>query len=239
MKHLSARGFTLTELMVSFAIVIITTTIVMSFGLNQVKLSKRTTALSTQNRIVAAVRSYAGSPPALRNSMLALDPGGSGAPANQALINCAGPPVPNLCVNGTIYALTLYSPFLLVKNGTAMVMPVFNPPSNTPAAQSRFDEFGLPCAAGQPSCPLIVSTTFTPQCGTAQQTGGNLAVGTLNTVNLQAMNTCSVAEVISVGYSISLDSTMAAQYPELISFLTPVTGSVSTSVYAITANDPQ
>ena len=100
----------------------------------------------------------------------------------------------------------------------------------------RIDNFGAPCYVAGPDCPLLVFTSFKAQCGPAPMPATPPSPITLE---LLPLGTCTVADVIEVTYYVRLDANVAVTDPSLMSFVTPITGSVVVSVATVSGNVPQ
>jgi prepilin-type N-terminal cleavage/methylation domain-containing protein len=220
-------GFTLLEVMVAMGLGII-------FFLGSLNFIQMNSAASTLNRtissrarILAGIRSVAGMPASLRASMRAMS--SKSEPVNLGLRNCVGGVNPKDCKNGHNYSLTLYLPEVILDPVTKVatsLIPITAPPA-------RFDTFGQSCSKLSAACPLVVSTTFTPQCPPPPMASPSHA----NAGNLAPASVCTVAELVAVTYSVQLDKNLVAPtQPALFTFVTAVTGTVNVSVSDISGN---
>lgn len=233
-KDIKQAGFTIIDTLVAFTIILTLAGLICSVAVNQQKMRALSQTGTTFDRIFSGVRSLAGNPAALRNSMRALSADGSTV-VNPELLACAGGTPANNCTSQIDYPFTLYSPLINMSSGSPSVQAITSPMNST--TPSRFDAWGAPCPAGNTTCPLLVFTSFRAQCGPNQQV--SQAVGTLTPAMLLPLNTCTVAEAIDVTYSIQLDPNLTASTPGLAAFSVPVTGVIATSVVAISGDQPQ
>jgi len=231
------RGFSLVEVLIATFLLWIFVGICMTYANQMSKNSQQVQTVTARDRILSGIRVVAGLPASLRNSgRAALS---TGAPFNIDLNNCIDGTNANGCTNDKESPFALFSPIMnLDSTGQPILVQEITSPYGSKTSSIRFDTFGAPCPPQATNCPLSISTSFVPQCG--PQT---LAVNPANffspTDALAPTSTCTVAEAIRVNYWVVLDSSAAADNPSLAAFLTPVTGSVITSVKLISGNDPQ
>ena len=188
---------------------------------------------ATKDRIITSVRTLAGMPASLRNSMIASD--NSGASVNPGLLACAGGNPANSCIHKNQYPLVLFSPVLTFVGGLPMSVQPISSAINSAGPPLRFSAYGIPCTTLGPECPLLVYTAFKPTCGPAFR-DPFLPVD-LTMIVPQA--TCTIADSIEVIYQVTLDPTLLATNPELSIFSSPVTGTVSVPVELISGNIAQ
>lgn len=228
-------GFTLIEVLASLALISIFVIMVLNYSSVLNKHSNRNRSNNTKNRILSGVRDLAGMPASLRVSMRASN---NGHAINPELLACAGGNPLNSCkTGGPEIPFTLYSPIIQRwDNGSIRGASPISAPLGS-SEPVRIDTLGGPCptAGPNPSCPLLVFTSFKAQCGPPPLPPGAPSP----TVELAPMPTCTVADVIEVTYYIRLDATAATSDPELLTFMTPITGSVVVPVVAISGNKPQ
>lgn len=228
-------GFMLVEILVGLGMLCLVTLAILNYlsmlsGNTQVYREE-----ASRDRVTSGIRTFAGMPAALRNSMRASE--ASGTLINPQLNSCLGGSPPNSCQSGQLVPMTLYSPLVaFAPNGTVLgVQPITAPVgSSTPR---RFDNFGAPCSQPGPYCALEVFTSFVPQCGPAPLPAPPPPLLSPNL--LVPMSTCTVADVIQVNFQIQLDPAYLKSLPGLAAFVTPLSGSVVTSAFAISGNSPQ
>ncbi|WP_413290230.1 prepilin-type N-terminal cleavage/methylation domain-containing protein [Bdellovibrio sp. HCB337] len=227
------KGFALLELMIAFAILATVVFVALEYSNIMRKNTSLSRTVGTRDRILSAVRNFAGMPAALRNSMRAAL---AGIPANPRLLACAGGNPLNSCQTGVVYPLTLYAP-LVVRSPTGVILGIqaVSAPIGS-ATPMRLDTFGVPCSTPGPDCPLLVSTSFRAQCGPPLR---DASAPPPTQADLVPQAICTVADVIEVTYSIQLDPGISSADASLSSFISPVTGSVTTPVAAISGNLPQ
>ena len=189
--------------------------------------------LATKDRIISSVRSLAGLPASLRNSMIASD--NTGVPINPGLLACAGGNPTNACVHKNQYPLVLFSPVLTFVGGLPQSVQPISSAINGAGPPLRFSTFGVPCTVAGPDCPLLVFTAFKPTCGPPFR--NPLVPVDLTMFAPQA--TCTIADSIEVIYQVQLDPALLATNPELSIFSSPVNGSVSVPVELISGNIAQ
>lgn len=232
MKNKNA-GFTLVEALI--AIMLITLCVFMTMNYSSVMGQRAflTRNVSTKNRVLSAIRDFAGMPATLRASMRAAS---GGVAINPQLLACAGGNPINSCNGDTEYPFTMFSPLIERDAAGNMkgVQAVSSPlGSSTPM---RVDSSGTPCTVAGPSCPFLIYTTMKAQCGPPP-----LPVTAPSPINLELLPEakCTVAEVIEVTYYVQLDPNVAATDSTMSAFITPVSGSVIVPVIAISGNVPQ
>lgn len=189
--------------------------------------------VATKDRILSSVRSLAGMPAALRNAMIAGD--SSGTPINPGLFACAGGNPLNSCNHQQQYPLTLYSPIVTFAGGLPVsIQPISSSIGGTGPAL-RFDTYGVPCTTTGPECPLLVSTAFKATCGTAPRN----PLLPVTPAMFVPQATCSIADSIEVIYQVQLDPALLATNPELATFASTVSGTISVPVQLISGNIAQ
>jgi hypothetical protein len=229
------QGFSLVEVQVGLGLLLLMAVAAMTFSsMNEKKIQLLRTR-SAQERIVSAVRTFAGMPAALRNSMRAST---GGQQKNPVLYACTSGNPANSCPNGGAQIpLTLYSPLVALDGaGNPVGIRAVSAPSNSPTG-ARFDVFGQPCTIPSSECPIEVFTSFQAQCPPAPVP--LLDPSVVNPALLVQMPVCTIADLIHVTYTIRLDPNLAGQYPVLQSFIKPVTGSIATPVLQISGNMAQ
>lgn len=230
----SAAGFGIVDLLIAFAVVTGFMALFIGFVNSQNMLSEQNRTSATFDRIVSGVRSLAGNPAALRNSMRAVT--GGTTFVNPALAACAGGTPLNGCVGQTDSPFTLYAPFITNGPSGPVISPVTSPSGSS--SPMHFDTWGSPCATPGPSCALIVFTTMRAQCAPPPQDASLTAPGSLTAAMLTPQANCTIANVIEITYTIQVDSTVNPD-PALSVFLSPVTGTIATPVVLISGNQPQ
>ncbi|MGE0763416.1 MAG: type II secretion system protein [Bdellovibrionales bacterium] len=229
------RGFTLVEVMVASAIAGGFILLTMTYSKIMQTNTGVTRAISTRDRILAGVRSLAGMPASLRNSMRASD--GAGTVVNPRLLACAGGNPANGCQSGISYAFTLYSPLVALDaaGNPVGIQPIASPMGS--AVPMRFDNFGLPCTTAGPNCALLVQTAFKAQCGPPPLPFPRPAV--ITPEMLIPAVVCTIADLIDVTYQVQLDPNVVEANDVFTPFATPVRGTVATPVRLISGNQPQ
>ncbi|MGZ6470058.1 MAG: PulJ/GspJ family protein [Bdellovibrio sp.] len=237
-KFKQNSGFSLIELLIAIGLlaVFITMSIIFSQNVNRSSEINRTT--STRDTLLAKIRNVSGMPSALRNSIKAAV-AGTTIPINKDLSNCVAGTITNSCKNNQSYPLVLFSPTVsLDSSGNPIGLLPITSYKDSPNP-SYFNSFGSPCVKGTPDCMFIVYTSFTPKCpppvlpATPPPTSDPSYL-----TYLTPMDICTIAEVVTVQYTIDLDPDILAAQPTLARF-NHVTGSIATSVKLIFGNDPQ
>ncbi len=189
--------------------------------------------VATKDRILSGVRSLAGLPASLRNAMIAAN--GAGTPMNPGLLACAGGNPVNSCTHQNQYPLTLYSPVVSFVGGVATSIQPISSPIGGIGPALRFDTYGVPCATTGPECPFLVSTAFKATCGIVPR--DPLLPVTPAMFVLQA--TCTIADSVEVIYQVQLDPALVATNPELATFVSAVSGTITVPVQLISGNVAQ
>lgn len=230
---LNQSGLTLIGVSIGIGIVSILLLVILA-SINSVDVGlSQNRLVTTKDRILSGVRALAGMPAALRNAMVAGD--GLGTPINAGLFACAGGNPLNSCNHQQQYPLTLYSPIVTFAGSVPVsIQPISSPIGGTGPAL-RFDTYGVPCATTGPECPLLVSTAFKPTCGAPQRN----PLLPVTAAMFAPAATCTIADSVEVIYQVQLDPALLATNPELATFASTVSGTVSVPVQLISGNVAQ
>lgn len=235
MRTSNARGFTLVEVLIAFGVAAIFVLANLSYFSAKSSATALARTSAAGDRIVSSVRSFAGMPAALRNSMRAAT---GGVSINPQFYACTSGVPANGCANGgPELPLTLYTPLIALDpfGVPAGIQPISSPTGTTNPL--RFDSFGSPCVDPGPTCAILVFTSFTAQCAAPPLPSPIPAVVT--PALMVPSPTCTVAESVTVTYTIQLDPNLAASLPGLSLLVKPFVGSVVTSIALISGNTPQ
>ncbi len=235
MKNQSGIG--MIETIVGLALITIFVAVSISY-LSKVNLKNNVNrTIATRDRILSGIRSLAGMPASIRNSMRASN--SAGTAVNPELLACVGGNPPNSCQSGIEYPFALYSPVVVLDSvGNPIGIRQVSSPKGS-LTPLRFDTFGTPCAELSDQCPIIVYTSFKAQCGILPPPGGIPYSAPIPNTALNRLTTCTFAELIEVNFSVQLDPALANSNSSLIGFLTPFVGTVVTAVVDISGNQPQ
>lgn len=232
------QGFSLVELLLAIGLLSIFINLSMIFSDSLQRSLRLSRTTSTRDRILAGVRNIAGMPTALRASTRAAQ--ADGTPVNPDLYNCVASVLINQCQTDKDYPLTLFSPVIaLDATGNPLgLLPIASPAGA--ATNMHFDSFGAPCSTVSADCPFTVSTSFRPQCPPNILPASPPPTSDPAYLALLApMPSCTIAEAVSVTYTVQVDPIALAANPELGVFSSPFSGSVTTSVKLIFGNDPR
>jgi prepilin-type N-terminal cleavage/methylation domain-containing protein len=229
-------GFTLLEVLFAMAITAIFAGASLRYTDSVRNSAQLNRIFASRSRVLSGIRTLAGMPASLRNSVRAAGP--SGGPLNPDLYNCTNGAVASACTTGKAVPFTLFSPLIQpLPSGVLATLPVTAPSGTTPIpAYARFDAFGLPCDDLQvDQCPIAVQTEFSAQCGPTPMPFPAPANPTSPVNYLAPRATCTIADVINVTYWIHLYSPYVAggTGDDVIS------GPVTTPVVQISGNAPQ
>ena len=230
---LNQSGLTLIGVSVGIAIVS-TLFLVILASINSVDSGlSQNRLVATRDRILSGVRALAGMPASLRNAMIASD--SSGASMNVGLFACAGGNPLNSCAHQQQYPLILYSPVVTFVGGVPVSIQPISSAIGGSGPALRFDTYGVPCSTMGPECPLLVSTAFKATCGSVPR--DPLVPVTPSMFIPQAK--CTIADSIEVIYQVQLDPALLVTNPELATFASAVSGTVTVPVQLISGNVAQ
>jgi hypothetical protein len=227
-------GFSTVEVLLGFGLVAVFVLATLSFSNIRNLSSTLSRTTITKDRLIASVRTIAGMPAALRNSVRASV---GGKLVNPALYACVSGLPANTCANGIDTPFTLFTPTLIIDASGNLkgVQPITSP---TGAAQPlRFDTFGSPCSIPSPRCSILVFTSFSAQCPPAPRPSPAPVVTAAD--ELQPMANCTIAESVTITYKIQIDPNQASSMTSLAQVGKPFVGNVTTLVKLISGNTPQ
>jgi type II secretory pathway pseudopilin PulG len=233
-------GMTLLEVVFTIGLIAIVSSAIMAYRTSMSQSSQLSRYVASRDRILASVRTVAGMPAALRNSMRASNDGVN--PVNPQLNNCIVGTNSEQCSSSTTSGFVLYSPIVGFDGsgnvtGVTPITIAGPPPSPiTTGATQGYDSFGAPCSPTGANCPFQIYTSFQPQC--APSPLPTPSPTPIPSSALEPAPTCTVADVINVTYWVALDPA-AATLPGLAALITPASGQVTTSVSLISGNQPQ
>jgi hypothetical protein len=193
--------------------------------------------MTTRDRMSLGVRNAAGMMASLRNSLRASN---GLTPVNPELNYCLGGVVPNMCQNDVEYPLTLFSPVVAMDaSGNPLgLLPITGAKGSLSSV--RFDSFGLPCNKTGQDCIFVVYTSFRAQCPPAKlPLTPVLPTDPAYMSYFKPMATCTIAETITVTYSIEVAPGISASSDNALLGFSPITGTMTTSVKDIFGNDPR